>query len=182
MIFRLLGTQMACRSYPCVQRALGEIDLFSASRAFVRLVEFIRKNLFFASALRTFANKGLQVLVAFETRAMLWRGHDILLLQRAGPNTGLPDKFNRNGTRSTGAFKARRLFDSRIRRSTCTIWCITAVVQKLARLFAGRTLFRRSVSLQLISAITTLPTRHGDHLLLTCLPISVQVAIFPGRD
>ena len=57
------------------QGAQRKIDLFSAPFAYMFFVKFIRKDLYFLPAVRTFADKRLQVLQLFKTGAVLWCSH-----------------------------------------------------------------------------------------------------------
>ena len=73
------------RSGFSLESALTEINRLSTTCTSVVLVEFVRKNLFFLTAFRTRAHKGLQMLMAFESRAVLGCCHVILLGARVFP-------------------------------------------------------------------------------------------------
>ncbi|MDO9228768.1 MAG: hypothetical protein Q7U03_04280 [Syntrophales bacterium] len=59
--------------------ALGEVYLLQATLAEMFLVKLIGENFRFPAAIGAFADKGLQVPHLFKSRAMLRRGHKLLL-------------------------------------------------------------------------------------------------------
>jgi hypothetical protein len=65
--------------YPGLQVALGEVDLLPAALAEMFLVKLIGENFRFFAAILAFADKRLQVLHLFKSRAMLGGGHKFLL-------------------------------------------------------------------------------------------------------
>jgi hypothetical protein len=67
------------RSGFAAQCALLKINLLTAGRTTMGLIEFIREDLFFLAASWAFADKGFEVLMAFKSRAMLGCGHGNLL-------------------------------------------------------------------------------------------------------
>jgi hypothetical protein len=69
----------ARNSYPGFQGALGEVYLLPATLAEMRLVKLIGENFRFLAAILAFADKRLQVPQLFKSRAMLGRGHKLLL-------------------------------------------------------------------------------------------------------
>jgi hypothetical protein len=58
---------------------LGKIDFLTAVFTKVFFIEFIRKNLFFSAAFRTFALERFQLLKLFKPRAVHGCRHDLLL-------------------------------------------------------------------------------------------------------
>jgi hypothetical protein len=63
--------------------ALGEVYLLPATLAEMRLVKLIGENFRFLAAILAFADKRLQVPQLFKSRAMLGRGHKLLLMLTA---------------------------------------------------------------------------------------------------
>jgi hypothetical protein len=63
-----------------IKLALRKIDLLSAVAAFVGFIELIREDLFLSTTIGASADKRLQVLEVFKARAMLWCGHERLLV------------------------------------------------------------------------------------------------------
>jgi hypothetical protein len=66
-------------SYPGFQGALGEVYLLPATLAKMILVKLIGENFRFPAAIGAFADKRLQIPHLFKPRAMLRRGHKLLL-------------------------------------------------------------------------------------------------------
>jgi hypothetical protein len=66
-------------SYSGFQGALGEVYLLPATLAEMILVKLIGENFRFLAAVGAFADKRLQVPHLFKSRAMLRRGHKLLL-------------------------------------------------------------------------------------------------------
>tara|TARA_B100002003_G_C14141915_1_gene549051 strand:- start:2518 stop:2808 length:291 start_codon:yes stop_codon:yes gene_type:complete len=60
-----------------------------------------------------------------------------------------------------------------------TIRDIARIIEKLAFFLAGRALIRRSISLQCVPTIFTLPTVHKNHLLFSA-PLKNKVVKFHG--
>jgi hypothetical protein len=67
-------------SYPGFQGALGEVYLLPATLAEMILVKLIGENFRFLAAIGAFADKRFQIPHLFESRAMLRRGHKLLLM------------------------------------------------------------------------------------------------------